>query len=71
VKRAVARLTDDEGTVDIPPIRTDKEHRAALAKIEKLWGAPQGTPDGDRLDFLVTRVEAYEERCWPFESDTR
>jgi HTH-type transcriptional regulator / antitoxin HigA len=46
-------------TVEIRLIRTDKDHRAALAEIEKLWGASIGTPEGDKLDV---RVETYEER---------
>jgi HTH-type transcriptional regulator / antitoxin HigA len=49
----------------IRPIRTAKEHRAALAEIEKLWSASVGTPEGDKLNILVTLVEAYEERRWP------
>jgi HTH-type transcriptional regulator/antitoxin HigA len=49
-------------TIQIRPIRNDKNHRAALAKIEKLWGASIGTPEGDKLDILVTLVETYEER---------
>jgi hypothetical protein len=40
--------------VEIRLIRTDKDHRAALAEIEKLWGASIGTPEGDKLDVLVT-----------------
>ena len=48
--------------MQIRPIRTDKDHRAALAEIEKLWGASSGTPEGDKLDILVTLVETYEER---------
>ena len=55
----------------IRPIRTDKDHRAALAKIEKLWGASIGTPEGDKLDILVTLVETYEERRWPLKSRRR
>lgn len=51
--------------MDIRPIRTDKDHRMTLAEIEKLWGAAEGTPKGDKLDVLVTLVEAYEERRWP------
>jgi HTH-type transcriptional regulator / antitoxin HigA len=51
--------------MDIRPIRTDKDHRAALAEIESCWGAKDGTEAGDRLDVLVTLVEAYEERRWP------
>ena len=40
--------------MEIRLIRTDKDHRAALAEIEKLWGASIGTPEGDKLDVLVT-----------------
>ena len=43
--------------MEIRPIRTDKDHRAALAEIEELWGALSGTPEGDKLDILVTLVE--------------
>jgi HTH-type transcriptional regulator / antitoxin HigA len=57
--------------MQIRPIRTDKDHRAALAEIEKLWGAAGGTPAGDKLDILVTLVEAYEERRWPLKSRRR
>jgi HTH-type transcriptional regulator/antitoxin HigA len=51
--------------MDIRPIRTDEDHRAALVAIEACWGAAQGTEKGDRLEVLVTLVEAYEERRWP------
>jgi HTH-type transcriptional regulator/antitoxin HigA len=57
--------------MDIRPIRTDRDHRRALAQIEELWGARDGTPDGDKLDVLVTLVETYEERRWPFKSRRR
>ena len=42
--------------MDIRPIRTDGDHRAALLEIEKLWGAPAGTPEGDKLDVMATLV---------------
>jgi HTH-type transcriptional regulator/antitoxin HigA len=54
-----------EAAMQIRPIRTDKEHRDALAEIEKLWGASIGTPEGDKFDVLVTAVETYEGRRWP------
>jgi HTH-type transcriptional regulator / antitoxin HigA len=57
--------------MDIRPIRTDDDHRRALAEIEKLWGAADGTPAGDKLDVLVTLVETYEERRWPLKSRRR
>lgn len=53
--------------MEIKPIRTDEEHRAALEQIEALWGAAEGTPEGDRLDVLSTLVEAYEDRRWPMD----
>lgn len=57
--------------MEIRPIRTDEDHHAALAAIEKLWGAPDGTPEGDILDILVTLVETYEKRRWPLKSRRR
>lgn len=51
--------------MDIRPIRNDKDHRAALAEIERLWGSPAGTDDGDMLDILATLVDKYEEQRWP------
>ncbi len=49
----------------IKPIRTEADHEAALREIERLWGAEEGTPEGDRLDVLATLVEAYEQAHFP------
>jgi HTH-type transcriptional regulator / antitoxin HigA len=46
--------------MDIRPIRTETDYRAALAEIETLFDAAFDTPEGDRLDVLTTLVEAYE-----------
>jgi HTH-type transcriptional regulator/antitoxin HigA len=51
--------------MNVRPIRSDADHRAALREIESCWGAAPGTPKGDRLDVLVTLVESYEARRWP------
>jgi HTH-type transcriptional regulator / antitoxin HigA len=53
----------------IRPIRTDEDHRAALAEIDACWGAPQGTEAGDKLDVLVALVESYEAMRWPIGGD--
>jgi HTH-type transcriptional regulator/antitoxin HigA len=50
---------------DLQPIRDRETHRAALAEIERLFDAPAGTPDFDRLEVLVTLVEAYERKYEP------
>ena len=46
--------------MDMRPIRTEADYRAALAEIETLMSATMGSPEGDRLDVLATLVEAYE-----------
>ena len=43
----------------IAPIKDEASHRAALAEIDRLWGAPGGTREGDTLDVLMTLVDAY------------
>ena len=47
------------------PSNTDADHEAALLEIERLWDAKDGTIDGDRLEILMTMVEAYEETHFP------
>lgn len=54
--------------MEILPIRTDEDHAAAIAEIERLWAAEAGTPDHDRLEVLGTLVDAYESRRWPIEA---
>jgi len=52
----------------IKPIKTEADHRAALGEIERLWGADEGTPAGDRLEVLTTLVEAYEQAHFPIDA---
>src|ERR1700677_4818808 len=49
------------------PIKTEADHVDALEEIEGLWGADEGTAEGDRLDILMTLVEAYEEAHFPMD----
>jgi HTH-type transcriptional regulator/antitoxin HigA len=51
--------------MEIRPIRTDNEYRAALKEIERLWGAGSRTAEGDYVEVLATLVEAYEARHHP------
>ena len=51
----------------VKPIRTDADHEAALKEIDRLWGAAENTPDGDRLDVLITLVDAYEQQRYPID----
>lgn len=53
--------------MEIKPVKTEDDYRAALKEIEKLMSTQPGTPEGDRLDVLVTLVEAYENKHYTFD----
>jgi len=54
--------------MELKPIRTEAEHNEALADIERLWDAPDGSPEVDRLEVLAMLVEAYEKAHFPIEA---
>ncbi len=51
----------------IKPIKTAADHSAALAEIDRLMDARDGSPESDRLDVLVTLVDAWEAREYPID----
>ena len=51
--------------MQIRPIRTKADHRAALKEVERLWNANPGTPDGERVEVLVTLIEDFEDKHFP------
>jgi HTH-type transcriptional regulator/antitoxin HigA len=53
--------------MEIKPIRNDADHGRALREVQRLWGAKEGTTEGDRLDVLVTLVDAYESEHFPMD----
>lgn len=53
--------------MDIRPIKTEDDYRQTLREIEALMSADPGTEAGDRLDVLVTLVEAYERAHFPMD----
>jgi HTH-type transcriptional regulator / antitoxin HigA len=53
--------------MDIRPIKTEADYEAALLEIDGLMDAEADTPEGDRLDVLVTLVQAYEARHHPID----
>ena len=48
--------------MEIKPIKTETDYSEALLEVEKLMDAKLNTPEGDKLDVLVTLIEAYEEK---------
>ena len=53
--------------MNITPIKTQRDYRRALKDIEGLMTAKRGTLDGDRLDVVVTLVEAWEAKHYPLD----
>jgi len=53
--------------MELRPIRSKREHQAALKEAEALWNAPEGTPEADRLEVLTLLIEAYEREHFPIE----
>ena len=46
--------------IQVHPIRTEKDHELAVARIGVLINAAPGSAEGDELDVLATLVDAYE-----------
>jgi HTH-type transcriptional regulator/antitoxin HigA len=54
-------------SAELKPIRSESDYDQALAEVERLWGAPSGTAEGDRLDILATLIDAYETEHYPMD----
>jgi HTH-type transcriptional regulator/antitoxin HigA len=53
--------------MDIRPIRNQRDHAQALREVERLWGTRSGTPEADKLEILVTLIDAYEAKHHPID----
>lgn len=53
--------------MNIKPIKTDADYRAALKETETLMMAEPDTPEGEKLDVLATLIEAYEAKHYPLD----
>ena len=53
--------------MNIAPIKTKRDYHRALKEVEGLMHAKRGTLEGDRLDVLVTLVEAWEAKHYPID----
>jgi HTH-type transcriptional regulator/antitoxin HigA len=52
--------------MEITPIRTESDYRAALRVVSQLVDQDPSpdTPEGERLDVLSTLIEAYASSVW-------
>ncbi len=49
----------------IRPVNSEQAYDEAIERVEMLWGAESGTPEGDELDVLLTLVRVYEKENHP------
>lgn len=50
------------------PIHSEGGYQAALAEIEALWDAADGSEAAEKLEVLSLLVEAYEKKHFPIEA---
>jgi HTH-type transcriptional regulator/antitoxin HigA len=48
-------------------IRNDRDHRRALKRVDELFRAKPGTPDGDELEVWLILIDRYEEETETFD----
>ncbi|MNR46223.1 hypothetical protein D3C85_1651600 [compost metagenome] len=53
--------------MNIKPIRSQEDLTAAFARVEQLWGAEIGSPEGDELEILTLLIEKYEDELYPMQ----
>lgn len=46
--------------MNIRPIRTKRDYKQALKRLEEIFDAQPGSPDGDELEILSILIEKYE-----------
>ena len=51
----------------LKPIKTARQHRAALKRIDRLMNARAGTPEAAELEVLAILVERYERHAFPID----
>ena len=51
--------------MNIKLISNQEDLTAACARVEQLWGADIGSPEGDELEILALLIEKYEDEHYP------
>lgn len=54
--------------MNLKPIKTDADYKAALNRLEEIFDAPIDSPESDELDILGLIVDDYENKHYPIEA---
>ncbi len=53
--------------ISINSIKTEKDYKQAIEKLETLFDAKKGTAKGDELELLGILIEQYENEHFPID----
>lgn len=51
----------------IKPIKTKKDYQKAMSRLEEIFDAKPGTPEGDELEVLGLLLDRYEQQHNPID----
>jgi HTH-type transcriptional regulator/antitoxin HigA len=51
--------------MEIKPIKTEKDYNQALERLEVIFDAKNGSPEGDELEVLGILIDQYENDHFP------
>jgi len=51
--------------MEIKPIKTEKDYAQALERLEDIFDAKVGSPEGDELEVLGILIDQYENEHFP------
>ncbi|HRN97861.1 MAG TPA: helix-turn-helix domain-containing protein [Flavobacterium sp.] len=51
--------------MEIKPIKTEKDYNQALERLEDIFDAKIGSPEGDELEVLGILIDQYENEHFP------
>ncbi len=54
--------------MELKPIKTEMDYRAALKRLEEIFDARVDTPESDELEILGLMVDDYENKHYPIEA---
>jgi HTH-type transcriptional regulator/antitoxin HigA len=54
--------------MNISPIKNEADYRNALKRLEVIFDAPIGTPEGDEADLLGLMIDDYEKKHYPIQA---
>ena len=53
--------------MNIKPIKTKKDYQQALGRLEVIFDAKKGTPEGDELEIVGILIGQYENENFPID----